>query len=238
MIYHKKAAGNSISLQKGLNYLGQARIYSLVDLLLLLWAAGINDWRMCPTVLFWLGFLALLESKHQHENRAYIPPCVCWLLWMPALILLPYLTSLAFIILSYFYANKKWSFWGLCSPFVRGLQTICLITCAGSASSYWFVIIASVAITLRNLAGDWRDVEQDSREGLCTWPVLIGAKQGGLFIHLIAIIGTTWLWWSFTNLSYWIPILLNFIECGTYFLTPRPLKLLALNSKIYKLFPY
>lgn len=225
-------------MSKWANYFGQLRIYSLVDLWLLLAVAGATGRPLWGAVLLHIGFLAFLESQHQHKEREPVPQVLPWVLFMIGWGWFgPRIVGTWYMFFSVMYALKKQSLWGLASPFVRGAQTFVLLL-PFTTNHPRLLLTASVAMIIRNFFGDLRDVEQDCREGLRTWPVVFGLRRDLVFMHLFGVLVTTWLWWGFSTLPIWIPVAINSIEIGTYWLTPRPNNEKAaawLQSKILQL---
>ncbi len=203
--------------KKCLNYLGQLRCYSLVDLILLLIAAKVSGSQFWGSIGLWIGFLAFLESRHSHEGREEVPNWTAFLLMVTAIPFFGIEKGLLFCGLSFFYAQKNKGWWGLVSPFCRGLQTVLMV---GLGPFGW---LAGTLMAVRNVLGDGRDTEQDRKEGqgLKTWTVILGAKADWLFLHFFAVLGTTLVWWRVANLpAVWLALAFA-IEVGTYWLTPR-----------------
>lgn len=202
------------------NYLGQLRIYSLVDLILLFIAIEANNIQIIGGVLLHIAFLIYLETRHKHSYRASWPT-VSWLL--PGIIgifLFDKLAGIGFILASYLYAQKNKGAWGISAPGMRALQTFFVI---GGIIGYHnkTILIATSVLFIRNFLGDIRDVQKDRKEKMQTIPVLIGMKGSYKKIHLIGTLTTTLLWWSWTTLS--IPALIGIwgIELITYHKTAR-----------------
>lgn len=201
--------------KKCLNYLGQLRCYSLVDLILLLITAKISGQQFWGSIGIWIGFLAFLESRHNHEGREQVPSWSAFLLMVAAIPFFGIEKGLLFCVLSFLYAQKNRGWWGLVSPFCRGLQTVIMV---GLGPFGW---VAGVLMTARNVLGDGRDTLQDRQEGLKTWTVVLGIKADWLFLHFFAVIFTTLIWWSAANLPpFWLVSALA-VEAGAYWLTPR-----------------
>lgn len=210
-------------MKKVLSYLGHLRIYSLSDLWFLLAVAGATGRPLWGALLLHVGFLAFLEYYHEHRQREPVPGVLPWLiLFLCGLIMYgrPEVGGW-YIILSILYSMKKQGYWGLISPFARGAQTFVLLF-PFLTSHTCLVWTAAAAMIARNLLGDLRDVEQDRREGLHTWPVVLGLRRDLVFVHLFGVIGTTWLWWWFSSVLWLVPLGINLIEIITYWLTPRP----------------
>ncbi len=201
------------------NYIGQLRLYSLADLVLLLVACRASTLQLLGSVALWLSFLLLLEEQHRHEGRRPFPKG----LWLAPLafgcLLYGRVETVVFVALSYLYGLKTVGRWAMISPFLRGGQTLVLV---GGILGYQdpLVWIAAALITLRNFLGDIRDIEKDSKASLQTWPV-IWKMQGRKRVHLIGLLATSLVWWRFTNLDIGWLLLVWLVETTTYELTPR-----------------
>jgi len=120
-----------------------------------------------------------------------------------------------FIILSIIYTKKNQSYFGLVSPFIRGLQTVLII---GGISGYsnsltW---VTGSLILLRNLMGDFRDAGKDGEEGLKTIPVILGIKRNVPFLYFIFLLFTSSVWWLYSELSAIYLLIVLSIEATTY----------------------
>ena len=110
-------------MKRLMNHVGQLRLYSFVDLVLLLIAARATSSQLAGGLLLWVGFLLYLENGHRHSCREPFIP-YCWVgIWLVGFALFPHAFALAFILLSIAYTRKKWGYWGLVAPIVRGLQS-------------------------------------------------------------------------------------------------------------------
>lgn len=211
---------NPSFLKLFLNYLGQVRIYSLIDLVLFLIAFHANTNQFVAIIILWLGFLALLESRHSHQYRAKVPAFISVLLFIIGLILLPHPEAVAFILLSYLYTFKNKGWFAFISPVIRGAQNLVLIGyLAGFDTIYPYV--AFVITVIRNTAGDLRDTIKDREDGMKTLPIVLGFKHDYKYVHLFALMGTSFYGWYLTGLPIWWLALVYIIQWLTYFLTPR-----------------
>ncbi len=205
-----------------MKYLGLLRLYSLADLFLLLLAAHFDRSQLIGAVALWIGFLTLLEFQHKHPYRQTVSRITAVVPSIIGLLLLPKIGSLLFIALGFFYTLKERSPYALFSPLIRGLQTFSLIgmITGYSSSLAW---IAFSLMTIRNFAGDLRDIERDRREGFRTIPVVFGLKEGVLTKHLHQgmLHLTSFIWWEYSNLSIVYLLFAFLIEISTYHLTPR-----------------
>ncbi len=140
-----------------LNYLGQLRIYSLIDFVVLLVASQANLYEFIGVVLIHVGFLAYLESRHNHSYRKSVPKY----LWIfPTIVGIAfyghYTFALLFIICSLLYTLKTKSYFAIFAPFMRAFQYFFLI---GGITGFfsqlpWIVLLV---IFIRNFTGDVRD---------------------------------------------------------------------------------
>jgi 4-hydroxybenzoate polyprenyltransferase len=203
------------------NYIGQLRIYSMIDLILLLYISGVDTPNFLGSIILHVAFLSYLEAQHKDNGRKKIPHIV-WLILMFVGVFF-YQNTLSvtgYIISSFFYTLKKKGFWGKYSPIMRGLQNFFII---GGIVGFLnpLSIVSFVALSLRNLTGDFRDVTKDRSEHVRTIPVLLGIKKDCKKIHLLAIFMTTLLWWSFSELPMLVLLMSYYIQSVTYNLTPR-----------------
>jgi 4-hydroxybenzoate polyprenyltransferase len=201
------------------NYIGQLRLYSLVDLVLLLAAINTEIHVFIGALLLHVGFLAYLELRHSHEYREKAPQWVPYILLMLGIILYARWEAFAYILFSFLYTQKI-SKLGRISPLCRGLQNFFIV--AGIVGYHsWLPYAVFILLVLRNLAGDFRDVEKDTREGLKTLPISLGMKRSLKYIHLGFVIMTSVIWWSVSTLPISLLGAVILIEILSYDLTPR-----------------
>lgn len=203
-----------------LNYLGQLRLYSLLDFLLLLYVIQTPHNVMAGAILLWIGFLLFLESQHKHSYRSKFPPYLWVLFGLAGLVLFHKIEGLVFVLASYLYTKKKDRYFSYLSPLFRGLQNYFLIVAIIGYHNY-FVWVVFVLTIVRNILGDFRDVEKDRAEKMQTVPVLIGLKRNIKYIHLGAVMVTSLVWWLYGGLAWEILVGVWAIELVTYNLTPR-----------------
>lgn len=211
---------NVSTVNRLLNYLGQLRIYSLLDLALLLYIAGARGTVLVGALLLWLAFIAYLETSHAHEYRAKVPNGVWQVLVVAGVILYGRIEGLLFMAASYFYADKTKGNSGLYAPLFRGLQSLFLV---GGLVGYATQLpwLALVLIFVRNAAGDFRDVEKDRRENMKTLPMMLGWRKNVPYLHLVFLLATSYVWWSLSDLGLEYLMLIWFAQLLTYNLTPR-----------------
>jgi 4-hydroxybenzoate polyprenyltransferase len=202
-----------------LNYLGQLRLYSLVDLILLLVALQTEIYQLVGAVMLHITFLAYLESRHAHNYRAKVPGSVSYILSIVGLIFYRKVEGFLYLVTSYLY-TKKTKDLGRMSPFFRAIQNFFIVAgIVGYVSSIPYIV--AVIFFLRNLIGDFRDIEKDKMEGVKTIPVILGLKKSIAHIHLLATMATSVIWWIISPLSViWLAIVI-LIQASTYYLTPR-----------------
>ncbi len=203
-----------------MNYLGQLRLYSFVDLILLLLATHTAPIHILGALILWLGFLLLLESRHKHSYRKQFPSFLMPLLLAFGLILYGRIEGLIFILLGYLYSQKTGKSWGIFSPLIRGLQPFVAV---GGLLGYrnpltWWAFGGTV---IRNLLGDVRDVAKDTSESMKTIPIALGLKTGPRYIHLAGTLATSSLWCYLGHLPLPYLIIAWIIEITTYNWTPR-----------------
>lgn len=203
-----------------LNYIGQLRIYSLVDLVILLFAVDANQSEFWGVILLHIGFLAYLESRHKHVYRKKLPEYFWLVLALVGLVLYGHLEGVAFFVCSYLYTLKTEKYFATCSPLMRGLQYFFLIGgIIGYANKLTWIVL--VAMFVRNLCGDFRDVVKDKKENLKTLPVVLRVEKDSKHIHLVALFATTLIFFQYTNFQFWLLIPIFLIQILTYRLTPR-----------------
>src|SRR3989339_908300 len=202
-----------------INYLGQIRLYSLTDLVLLLVVVGTGYHQLFGAVVLHLAFLAYLEHRHAHPYRAKVPVVVVCVLALTGLVYFGKIEGLFYLFFSYLYTRKTKER-AFLSPVFRGLQYFFIVAGIIGYSSLIPYFVA-IVITIRNLVGDLRDTEKDRKEGVRTIPVVLGVKRSIKHIHLVAMIITSVLWWLIaTNpVSYLWLLVVICIEVSTYYLT-------------------
>jgi len=205
---------------KWLNYFGQLRLYSLVDMILMMYASQAPFAALFGAMMLHIGFLAFLESRHKQPGRAPVSEDLPWVVcsYIGMRYFGDHIEAGIYICCSILYSMKNRGRWGLLSPFFRGAQIFLLTV---PFADFWFAVLAAVATAVRNVLGDLRDVVADRQDNMKTWPVILRIKEDWLFFHLAATLATTWLWWSFTSISVFCPASLTLIELRSYYLTPR-----------------
>ncbi|MFH1456963.1 MAG: hypothetical protein ABIF17_02500 [Patescibacteria group bacterium] len=207
-------------MNKNKNLIGQLRIYSLIDLVLLLVVVGATTKQLAGGILLWVGFLLFLEEGHSHEYREKFPEYS----WLPlvlfGLVLYARPEGLAFVFLSWLYTQKNKGYLATVSPVVRGLQTIMLV---GGIMGYasCFIWLAGGLTIIRNLLGDVRDAYKDFEENKRTWPVLLAYHPQAKNIHLFGCWLTSTIWWMYGDISVLWLVAIIAVQKKTYFWTPR-----------------
>jgi hypothetical protein len=207
-------------MKKILNYIGQLRIYSLVDLVILLIVVKATSFESIGIFCLHIGFLAYLESRHSHKQRAKTPKWLWIFFGIPGIFFYNHWEAVLFLVCSYFYTKKNSMIWSVFSPFFRGLQYFFLL--AGVVGyCHQLPWIAFLVLLVRNTMGDWRDIRKDSKEEMKTIPMIFGLRKNLKYGHLVAMILSTTIWWTYSNLPFYILLLCLLIETTTYNLTPR-----------------
>ena len=210
-----------MDFRKFLNYVGQLRIYSFVDMLVFATALTSDIRTIIGIGFLWLGFLLYLESQHHDPLRSATNGYLWIIPFVLSLALLPTWLCFIFAFFSYFYAKKKSGLaWGISAPLWRGLQN-------GILAWVYHPQIAFLAFTLslvRNLVGDFRDVSVDRESNAHTLPVLLGIKENqswAFYGHMLLVVASTLVWFhsSFLDMRLALPVIL--IQIISYPLTPR-----------------
>ena len=203
-----------------LNYFGQFRLYTLIDLIVLLIAIQAGIYDFLGVIFLHLGFLVFLETQHLHSYRKKMPRWLSVFLIIVGIFLYRHWEVIFFLFLSYLYVKKTKRYFGYISPILRGLQYFFLV--AGiigyNNTLIWIVLIV---IFIRNFAGDLRDVIKDKNENTKTLPILLGFNKDEKYIHLAIMLITTLIWFLFTNLETWLLFPIFILQILTYRLTPR-----------------
>jgi isopentenyl-diphosphate delta-isomerase len=207
-------------LKKILNYIGQMRIYSVIDICIFA-AALTSDWKSIVGVgILWASFLLYLENQHQDELRLHISQ-FAWLIGIFIPFLLPIWLLFMFAAFAFMYTKKKRNrFFGYTSPIWRGLQNAVI--------AYAFMprlaLLALTAYAIRNFIGDLRDAGGDYRNRIQTLPVRMGFRrnQGWAFYgHLACVITTTIAWSQYAGINEELLVACILIQLASYPMTPR-----------------
>ena len=137
------------------------------------------------------------------------------------LVLLNRLEGMAYVFATIAYVKKKeYSGYALAAPLSRGLQSLFLVGgLIGHAEPLAWM--AGGLTVLRNLIGDWRDVGKDRDEEMRTIPVVLGWPQPWPYMHLVAVMTTSTVWWHYTSLDPMWLLATWVIQISTYNITPR-----------------
>lgn len=203
-----------------MNYIGQLRIYSLVDLCILLVAFQSTRSEFVGVFALHIGFLAYLENRHGHEGRHPVPVWICPVFCVFGLLLVWKVEVALFFLFSYLYAKKNKKSYAMLSPFCRGLQMF-FLSAAILGYRNRFSLIVFLVFLFRNAVGDWRDVEKDRRQGMRTLPIVFGAQKDMKHLHLAMMLVSSTIWWSHADISVGCLFVVCVIELTTYRLTPR-----------------
>ena len=202
------------------NYLGQLRPYSLIDLIILLIATKATTYEFLGVVFLHVGFLAYLETRHEHSYRKKIPKHLWIFLTVIGTLFYGHVEGVLFVVCSYLYTLKTKKSFALISPIARGFQSFFLVAgIIGYNNKLTWIVL--VLFFIRNFCGDLRDIVKDKKEHLKTLPVVMGLNKDFKYIHLVVTILTTFVWFKFTHFSFWLLIPIFLIQIFTYRLTPR-----------------
>lgn len=203
------------------NRIGQLRPYSYTDLLLLLAAAGASAPEFVTCSGLWFGFLIFLEWVHRDEKRAPWPWWGWALPWLGVAAYVHTVSVLPFLLLSVLYALKKqFAILALISPILNGALKGTLLLLVPSVTTQ-FAAGVGVACGVRNLFGDFRDVEKDRRQQVHTIPVRLGLQRDVKWLYPVGLAATTLAWVIAGPLPWWTVLVAWFVEWQTYRLTPR-----------------
>ncbi|GHH67355.1 hypothetical protein GCM10017673_14220 [Streptosporangium violaceochromogenes] len=208
-------------MKRVVNYVGQLRVYSYADLLLLLPAVRADVPAMAGISLLWFGFLIHLEWRHQDAGRLRWP----WYAWAG-----PWAVGAAifhgpqvvpFLALAVGYALKKRSR-SLCaiSPLLNGGLKVALIALVPGVPAGTCALVFAV-MTVRNLLGDMRDAAKDAKEGVGTIPVLLGLRTNTPWVYPAGLAFSSGLWTVLGDLPPWWYAVALLVQAATYHLTPR-----------------
>ena len=203
-----------------LNLFGQIRIYSLVDLVIFSLALGAGLFQVVGIILLHLGFLLFLEYTHKHEFRVAFPRYLWVVLFVAGIIFYQSIAVIGFLVCSFLYVKKNLPKFGPYAPFLRGGQYYFLASgMVGFLNPLAF--LAFVLATVRNFAGDLRDVVKDGKDGLKTLPVIFGLKRDFKYVHLLTLFCTSAIWIYLSGLPMSWLVFVFAIQIGSYNLTPR-----------------
>ena len=207
--------------KKFLNYLGQLRIYSFLDILVF---ATALSWKVDTIIgigFIWLSFLLYLEGQHKDKPRLPVSENLWLAPFVVSLILLPPFICILFALFSFLYTKKNHGkLWGISAPLWRGLQNGVLAL----AFSPEIAVLAFILTLARNLIGDFRDAEDDKKRSITTIPVAIGLKNNqswAFYAHMILVVATTIIWFHYSFLALYLIWPIIVIEILSYPLTPR-----------------
>jgi len=201
------------------NYIGQLRIYSFVDLILLFIVADATNLEIIGCSLLWFSFLIFLEFIHKDKGRK-IWSIYAWILpLIVGVVIINKIEIVFFILASILYTYKKKYPFGLMSPIANGLLKSFLVLLISDEIN--LLIMVFILMSIRNLAGDFRDAHKDFNENIITLPVIFGYRKNTDYIYPFFLALTTMVWVIMGEINVWIIIPLWFIQFTTYHLTPR-----------------
>jgi 1,4-dihydroxy-2-naphthoate octaprenyltransferase len=202
------------------NYFGQLRFYSLFDLILLLIAVRANNLEFIGVIFLHIGFLVYLEARHNHSYREEVPVFFSFVFLIFGVFFYQHIALLGFLLASFFYTIKDRGGIGIFSSIFRGLQIYFLIGgIIGFSSNITYLAFGLMFV--RNLIGDFRDLEKDNREKLKTLPLVLGFRKSWKYVYLPVIMITSFIWWYIADLEVIYLGIVYIIQILSYNLTPR-----------------
>jgi len=212
---------------KLINIIWQVRIYSLVDLFLLIYILWVNISVWIWIILLHISFLFYLEFTHKHSYRFLISKYVWLIIWMTWVLFFTFEKSISlniwviwYILSSMLYVRKNSKYFWLFSPFARWMQNYFIV-----AWIIWFLNPISFYVFLlffvRNFAWDLRDITKDISEWMKTMPVFLGFRNDYKYIHITSLFMTSFFWWYIWNISVLWLLLIFVIQILTYKITTR-----------------
>lgn len=204
------------------NYLGQLRLYSYADLILLFLWMDFSVQQISAATLFWFGFLIFLETQHRDRNRLEWPRLANVPLWLAAILVGQlYLQSIIFFLFVYLYTLKKSiSGFGIISPIINGLVKGSLLFACGVENMGYLITVFSI-MTLRNFLGDLRDIEKDTLDGARSFPMVLGLRNDIKYAYPLGLVCTTLLWAYLGSTAVYVVAVCLVAQLATYNLTPR-----------------
>ena len=203
-----------------LNYFSQLRMYSYVDILLMLFAFGADARTIVSCSLLWFGFLIHLEWRHRDKGRSCWPIWAWIIPWIVGIVIHLSIFQIPFLVTCVAYSLKKRYRWiSLISWIINGSIKAWMI--AMIPAPLWSILLVSGLMGIRNLAGDIRDGGKDSAEGVLSLPVALGLKVNIPFIYPACLVATsiTWVCIGGNSFLWLIPVFV--VQGLTYRLTPR-----------------
>lgn len=211
---------NNSKLRSFINYFGQLRMYSYVDIVLMLIAFKADMITILSCSLLWFGFLIHLEWQHRDKGRLFWPIWAWIIPWVFGIIIHPSIFQIPFIVTCVAYSFKKRFRWiGLISWIINGSIKAWMV--AMIPGPLWGILLVGGLMCIRNLAGDIRDAGKDSTERVLTLPVVLGLKKNVPYIYPVCLVVTSTLWVYIGGISFLWLIPVFIIQGLTYHLTPR-----------------
>ncbi|TFF36194.1 hypothetical protein [Mucilaginibacter psychrotolerans] len=207
-------------LHSSLNYFGQLRMYSYVDIILMMVAFRADTMMIVSCSFMWFGFLIHLEWQHRDRGRL-VWPVWAWIIpWIAGIIIHPSAFQIPIIATCAAYSLKKRYRWiGLISWIINGGIKAWMV--AMIPAPLWGIYLVGGLMCLRNLAGDMRDGGKDSAEKVFTLPVALGLKKNIPFLYPSCLVATSIIWVCIGGISFLWLVPVFFIQSLTYNLTPR-----------------
>lgn len=221
------------------NILGQARLYSLLDQLVVAAALTRDPRQVAGIVILHFSFLCYLEGQHKDQLRLAIP---VWFWILPYAAAVWLLTDVAWAVGAYTvcsicYTLKKCGRWGLSASLWRGCQaTIFALALRPELAG---LLVAYMVV--RNLVGDIRDERSDREDGTLTVPVFLlsawwrfraidsasryyrrsAVAYIAYYSHALMVVTTTLVFFGYGWLPDGLLLPIVLLELVSYPLTPR-----------------
>ncbi|WP_411080420.1 hypothetical protein [Streptomyces sp. cmx-18-6] len=203
------------------NYVGQLRLYSYVDLLLLLAALNADPRGILGVSLLWFGFLIHLEWRHRDRGRLGWHWSLWAVPWLLAPLVAPSLWLPAFYVSAVAYTYKKRFPWAAAvSPLLNGALKMFLVLLVPGTTAFTAALVL-LLMSVRNLLGDVRDAGKDAEERVMTLPVILGYRRATPYVYPLGLVATSLTWTLMGGLSWWALAGAVSVQAATYHLTPR-----------------
>lgn len=208
-------------MRRALNYLGQLRVYSYVDLLLLFQALDAGPRDVVGLSFLWFGFLIHLEWQHRDVGRLRWPWPVWALLWITGVVLVADPVCVPFLVLAAGYSLKKrFPVLAAVSPLINaGLKVALIAPLPGAHTGQ--ILLVFVLMAIRNLLGDVRDAAKDAGEGVASIPVRLGYRTHTPLVYPLGLAVTSAVWVAMAGLPWPLWFCTVAVQALTYRLTPR-----------------
>ena len=204
-----------------LNYIGQLRIYSLLDFIVFSTALTNNISTIIAMTSLWCSFVLYLEYIHKDHLRLPVSFLAPLTLFIIPFFFLPFWIPLLFGLFSFLYTKKKHSqFFGITAPLWRA----CINATLTIAFNPALTLITVLIIFTRNFIADFRDAHYDKNNGTITLPVFLGYKKNAqwvFFAHPLSVMLSTLVWFHYSFINTSTLCLILFTQAIVYVITPR-----------------